>query len=316
MRYSRQEIFPKIGKNGQQTLKNKKVTIVGLGALGSNSANLLVRAGIQNLNIVDRDIVQLSNLQRTLFTEQNIGLPKCVCLKNYLLKINSNININSHATDLNHKNIEIIRSDIILDCTDNLETRYLINEYCIQEKIPWIHASCIRDLGEVINFKPGGVCFNCIFPKSKSDQTCETSGILNTTVALTSAVQVNETIKSLLNKKVNPNLIRLNVWKPGIENISLTKNAKCNACNHDFKYITGEKLIKTTKFCGSNTFQLWGEPIKIEKLKKKLQKIGKVQSGDYFLIFKNLTVFKDGRVLVKADNKNQAKADFSKYVGN
>ncbi len=316
MRYSRQEIFSKIGKQGQVKLKQKKITIIGLGALGSNSANLLARAGVFNLNLIDRDIVELSNLQRTLFTEQDIGLPKCFALEKYLKQIDANINIESHGTDLNNTNIEILRSDLILDCTDNLETRYLINEYCIREKIAWVHASCIKDIGEVISFTPDGACYNCIFPKAKSNETCETAGILNTTVGLTSSIQVNESIKILLNKQPNPNLIRLNIWKPTIENITIKKNLDCHACNHDFKYLTGEKLVKTTKFCGSGTYQIWGEPIQLSKLRKNLEKLGEVKSEDYFIIFKNLSIFKDGRVLIKAANEKQAKSEFSKYIGN
>ena len=152
-RYSRQEIIPEIGKKGQQKLKKSKITIIGVGAIGTVTAELLTRAGIGNITLFDKDIVELNNLQRqTLYQENDVGKAKSLVAAKKLQKINSTIKIKGYNTEINSKNITKIKSDIILDCTDNMETKFLINDYCSKEKIPWIYASAIKNIGTIINF--------------------------------------------------------------------------------------------------------------------------------------------------------------------
>jgi len=166
MRYSRQEIFSKIGKEGQNLLKKSKVAVVGLGATGSSSAELLARAGIGELILIDRDIVELNNLQRqSLYNENDVGNVKAEAIKNHLEKINSEIKIKALVMDLDYKNINEMKADLILDCSDNIETRNLINEYCRKNKLPWIYSGVIGDNGLVLNFKDD-YCFNCVFNKT------------------------------------------------------------------------------------------------------------------------------------------------------
>lgn len=231
MRYSRQTLFKKIGESGQKVIRQKKVAIVGLGGLGTNSANLLARAGIGELILVDRDVVELSNLQRqTLFTQDDIGKPKALQVEKHLKEINPDVKTIVYSIDLKKDNVEKIKVDLILDCTDNLEARYLINEFCSKEKIPWVHATCVKDLGEVFNVIPGKVCYRCVYPGANSIESCNTVGILNTVVAMTSAIQVNEALKILLNKDYCKDLIRINIWKPEIKLIKVKKNPNCSVC--------------------------------------------------------------------------------------
>ena len=197
MRYSRQEILKQIGKNGQEKLKKSAVIIIGLGALGTTAAELLTRLGIGNLILIDRDFIELTNLHRQhLFDESSIGKQKSIQAMQELKKINGDINIKAYFDNLDYTNInELVKGDLILDCTDNLETRFLINEFSIQNKIPWIYAACIGSIGYIFNIIPGKVCFNCIFKETLNLETCETFGILNTISNLIASIQVNESIK-------------------------------------------------------------------------------------------------------------------------
>ena len=228
MRYSRQSLFKKIGESGQNIIREKRVAIVGLGGLGTNSANLLARAGIGELILIDKDVVELSNLQRqTLFTENDVGKPKAVQVEQHLKQINPEVKTSVFSIDLKKENVDKIKTDLIFDCTDNLEVRYLINEFCVEQKISWVHATCVKDLGEVLNVVPGGVCYKCVYPSAESIESCNTVGILNTIVAMTSAIQVNEGLKILLDKDYCKDLIRINIWKPEIKLIKVEKNPNC-----------------------------------------------------------------------------------------
>src|SRR3989344_4557746 len=169
MRYSRQEIFSKIGKEGQNLLKKSKVAVIGLGATGSSSAELLARAGVGELILADRDIVELNNLQRqSLYNEDDIGNVKADSIKNHLKKINSEVKIKTLVIDLDYRNINEIKTDLILDCSDNIDTRNLINEYCHKNKINWIYSGVIEDNGIVLNFN-NDYCFSCVFESIKAD---------------------------------------------------------------------------------------------------------------------------------------------------
>ena len=227
MRYSRQEVF--IGKENQDLLNKKTVAIVGLGALGSNASNLLTRAGV-NLILIDNDKVELSNLQRqTIFTEQDLNKNKAEAARDYLSKVNSDIKIKAYNVKLNKNNINLLESDLVLDCTDNLETRFLINEYCYN-KIPWIHAAAIQDKGLVFNVLPGRACFNCIYLNISNYDRCEDIGILNTVASLVASMQVNEAIKILLNNYPEDNLIRINLKNNSFDKIKVNKNKNCEIC--------------------------------------------------------------------------------------
>ena len=232
MRYSRQEAL--IGEENQMLLGSRIVCIIGLGALGANSGSLLARAGI-NLILIDDDKIDLSNLQRqNLYNEDDIGKNKAEAAEKHLRKINSEIKIYFYNEELTKENINLIKADLVLDCTDNLETRFLINDFCSKNKIPWIHAAAIKNSGLIFNVIPGKACFNCIYKNINDAERCEDLGILNTITALISSLQVNEAIKILLNKNYEKNLIRVNLENNSFDKIKINKDPGCEVCNGKF----------------------------------------------------------------------------------
>lgn len=231
MRYSRQTAFKKIGEQGQVKFKQTTIVIVGLGGLGSNCANLLARAGIGKLILIDHDSVDETNIQRqTLYSEKDIGKPKAGLASQYLKEINSELEVEVSISKIDEINMDILKSDIILDCTDNLETRRLINRYCLKNKIPWVHASCVRDIGEVYTILPNKPCYCCVFGNHKAELLPEKEGILNTTVAMTSSIQVNETFKLILGQEPTKELIRFNIWEPSLTKIQVKRDDDCSDC--------------------------------------------------------------------------------------
>lgn len=346
MRYIRQEIYQEIGKKGQEKLRKSTVAIVGLGALGSASANLLVRAGVGKLILIDRDIVELSNLQRqALFNENDIGKPKASQAKKHLGKINNEVEITAIIDDLNFENIVKIFSkgknfDLILDCTDNMETRFLLNDFCVKNRTPFIYSSAVGSKGYIFNIIPNknNACLRCFLKEATQLDTCETLGVLNTITNLISSLQVNEAIKILLKKgKVNAServkneltrsqlpetkLLFFDIWKNELLKIKVNRNKNCICCaNAVFEYLVGKKPSPLVKLCGDGFFQIRGKPmnkIQFYDLKNKLKKIGRIADFFYCFNFDNkITIFKNGRALIKAKDENEAKSVYSKFVGN
>ena len=326
MRYIRQEIFAEIGKKGQEKLRKSTVAIVGLGALGSVSAELLARAGIGKLILIDRDVVELSNLQRqNLFDENDVGKPKALAAKEHLSKINSEIEINFFIDDLNFENIKKIlneKIDLILDCTDNLETRFLINDFSIKNKIPFIYSSAVGSKGYVFDVVPDKTaCLRCFLKEASQLDTCETVGVLNTTTNLISSIQVNEAIKILLNKNYEKELLFFDIWKNELLKIKINKSRNCICCvKHNFEHLSGKKPSGIVKLCGDKIYQIKTKSIdekQFKNLKNKLKKIGKIVDFGYCINFDNkITIFQDGRALTKAKDEKEAKSLYSRFVGN
>lgn len=257
MRYSRQNVLDVIGKKGQDELANSSVAVVGIGALGTNSVELLTRAGIGKLILVDNEKIEISNLQRqTLFAEEDIGKYKADIAKIKLKKINSEVKIIAFKEYLNNENIiKIIKADIILDCTDNLETRFIINDFALKNKIPWIYSAAIRTKGFVFNIK-GRPCLRCFLNKKSDVERCEDVGILNTISTIISSIQVTQALKILLNKDYEKNLISFDAWENKFERIKVKKNKKCLACKGVYEFLEKKKLFNI-KFCESdNTFSV------------------------------------------------------------
>ena len=328
MRYIRQEIFAEIGKKGQQKLRKSAVAVIGLGALGSVAAELLTRAGIGKLILIDRDIIELSNLQRqSLYDESDIRKPKAMAAKEKLNKINSEVNIDIFVDDLNYNNItkviNIKNIDLILDCTDNLETRFLINDFSVKNKIPFIYSSAVGSKGYVFDVVPerNNPCLRCFLKEAAQLDTCETTGVLNTITHIIPSVQVNEAIKILLNKNYEQDLLFFDVWKNELLKIKVNKNKKCECCiRRNFEYLSGKKSSRIIKMCGNGMFQIKNKSIdkkEFNNLKNRLKGIGKVIDFDYCLNFDNkLTIFQDGRALIKAKDEKEAKSVYSKFIGN
>ncbi len=343
MRYIRQEVFSEIGKKGQQNLSQSTVAIIGLGALGSVSAELLTRAGIGKLILVDRDIVELPNLQRqNLYEEKDVGKPKALAAKEHLKTINNEVKFEVFADDLNHKNIDQLipikksiddknkindkknKVILVLDCTDNLETRFLINDFCIKNKISFIYSSAVGSKGYIFNVIPSknDPCIRCFLKEAMQLDTCETFGVLNTITNLISSIQVNEAVKIILKKSnIEKNLLFFDVWKNELSKIKINKNKNCNCCaKNNFEYLDGKKFSKAAKMCGDSIFQIKTKSINSKQfmeLKNKLKKNGKVIDFGYCVNFDDkITIFKDGRALIKAKDDNEAKSLYSKFVGN
>lgn len=326
MRYTRQEIFKGIGKKGQNKLRNSTAAIVGLGALGSVSAELLTRAGIGKLILIDRDAVELTNLQRqVLFDESDLGRPKALAAKEHLSRINSEVKTDFFIEDLNFGNIGKILNEgigVILDCTDNMETRFLINDFSVKSKIPFIYSSAVGGRGCVFNVIPDKTaCLRCFIKEAAQLDTCETAGILNTITNLISSVQADEAIKILLKKDFERNLLFFNIWKNELMKIKLNKNKSCVCCaENNFEYLGGKKSSKAVKLCGDNIFQIKTKSMggkQFSTLKNRLRKIGRVADFGYCINFDSkMTIFSDGRALIKAKDEKEAKSLYSRLVGN
>ena len=310
MRYSRQELF--IGKKGQQQLQNSKVAIMGLGALGTVSAELLARAGIGHLTLIDRDIVELTNLQRQgLFLEEDLGKPKSLQAQKRLEKINSEITIEPHFIHLDYENIDLIKANIILDCSDNLETRFLLNEFSIRENTPLIYSAAVRDKGYIFSVLPGKACLNCILNQKKTIETCETSGVLNTTTHLIASLQVSEAIKILTHNYPKHDLLFVDLSKNVIKKIKVKKNPRCQSCLKQFQYLPGKKTLNSLYYCGTYVIK---DTFDYQELKNRLKKLNIQDFGDAFH-YQSLTVFPNC-ILIRATTKKEARTIYSKYIGN
>ncbi|MFH1636868.1 MAG: HesA/MoeB/ThiF family protein [Candidatus Woesearchaeota archaeon] len=315
MRYSRQIIYEKLGEEKQKVIAKASATIVGCGALGSTAAELLARAGIGELKLIDRDIVEESNLQRqSLFTEADVGKSKARACETWIRAINRSVKVKAHPEELNCSNLRLLDSDIVLDCTDNIATRLLINEYCRKNSIPWIYTAVIGTTGMLLNIIPKRkYCLRCVIKEVEGLDTCETRGILNTTPRALVAMQVTEALKIITKQPCEKSLVYFDLWNLKLEKVNVKQNPNCPVCKGKYDLLDNKEK-EIVKFCGSSSFQLKGK-YDYEKLKKKLAKeIGIDEHEDFFTV-NGLTVFRD-RVLVKAKGEKEAKSLYSKYVGN
>jgi molybdopterin-synthase adenylyltransferase len=324
MRYARQELLKEIGKQGQQKLSKAKVAIVGIGALGTATASLLARGGVNHLTLMDRDIIELHNLQRQhLFTEADRHKPKATEAMMHLKKINSTIQIEANTNELNNETRNNLKGhDLILDCTDNFATRFLINDFCVKNNIPWIYAAAIGTKGRVLVMTPKTACFRCIFPVPKpgSLETCDTAGVLNTITTTIAAIQSTEAIKLLTKQPYTRGMMCYDIWKQDFTKIKVKKKDNCVCCvQKQFDYLNNTTNI-TTKLCGQGRVQVKGDSPDFTRLKKRLKQHGTVKISKYGLLFEgketNFFLFKDGRCLIKANTVKKGKNLYSKYVGN
>jgi molybdopterin-synthase adenylyltransferase len=334
-RYSRQILFPGIGVEGQRKLAAGRVAIVGCGATGSALAGLLARAGLGTLRIIDRDYVEPSNLQRqSLFDEADAveSLPKAIAAARKIAAFNSEITIEPRVGDLVPANLEAMLEgmSLILDGTDNFETRYLINDYAVDRSLPWIYSAAVGSYAVTLNILPGETaCLACIFPDSPRGmvETCETSGILNSAVNLVASIAATEAIKLLVGGARIPQLRRtllsFDVWTNEHAEISAAKpRAGCRACgDRDFIYLAGEGRPHIT-LCGRNSVQIHERqrPIDFAEMDRRLQPHGAVRHNDFVLKFWHdpyeMTLFPDGRAIIKGTTDTAvARSLYARYVG-
>jgi molybdopterin-synthase adenylyltransferase len=334
-RYSRQILFRGIGREGQRKLQAATVAIVGCGATGSALAGLLARAGVGALRIIDRDYVEPSNLQRqSLFDESDAAqsLPKAIAAARKIAALNSQIVVETKVEDLIPDNVEVLLDGygLILDGTDNFETRYLINDYAVANSLPWIYSAAVGSYGVTLNILPARTaCLACIFPDSPRGivETCETSGILNSAVNLVASIAATEALKLLVGGSDAPTfrrtLLSFDVWTNEHAEISAAEpRANCRACGrHDFIHLAGEGRPHIT-LCGRNSVQIHERqrPIDFAEMDRRLQPHGLVRHNDFVLKFwrdpYEMTLFPDGRAIIKGTTDTAvARSLYARYVG-
>ena len=334
-RYSRQILFRGIGESGQRKLAAARLAIVGCGATGSALAGLLARAGVGTLRIIDRDYVEVSNLQRqSLFDETDAAesLPKAIAAARKINAFNSEIVVDPKVEDLIPGNIEALLEgfDLILDGTDNFETRYLINDFAVEKSLSWIYSAAVGSYGVTLNIVPGQTaCLACIFPDSPRGmvETCETSGILNSAVNLVASIAAAEALKFLVEGANAPNirrtLLSFDLWTNAHAEISAAKPRQaCRACGeHDFVHLAGVGRPHIT-LCGRNSVQIHERqrPIDFAELSRRLQPHGIVRYNEFVLKFWHepyeITLFPDGRAIIKGTTDTAvARSLYARYVG-
>src|SRR5881275_3354611 len=290
-RYSRQTLFGPIGKDGQKRLGDSSVAIIGCGALGTVLANNLCRAGIGSLVIADRDYIELNNLQRQLlFDEDDVTrrLPKAIAAVEKLRRVNSEVHVEALVEDINADGIEALvqDTDLVLDATDNFETRYLINDVCIKHQRPWIYSGVIASYGVTMNIVPGDTaCLRCVFPEMPlpgTTPTCDTAGVLNGIVGAISGVASTEAIKILLkSEKVSRAMFWMDVWENTSERIELTRQENCPACGqYHFEFLDELSGSSSTSLCGRDAVQVRngkrGITLSLAELAERLRPVGEV----------------------------------------
>ena len=242
MRYERQLFFKFIGKEGQEKIREGIVTIVGVGSLGSISAELLARAGIGKLILIDDDTVELHNLQRqSLYDENDIGKKKVIAAKDHLSKINREVEIEIHDSRIDENNAELLNG-IVIDGTDNMKVRYVMNRYCKSNKIPLIYGAIASSFG-MVYFINEGPCLECILPHTVPSITCEADGVINTISYITASLQANQALKYIVGDKVEDSLISVNVWENDLKKIKVKSRIDCPVCSGKDENIELEKFI-------------------------------------------------------------------------
>jgi molybdopterin/thiamine biosynthesis adenylyltransferase len=330
-RYSRQTLFAGIGEQGQQHLLDARVAVVGCGALGSFQAGALARAGVGFVRIIDRDYVELSNLQRQwLFDESDVeqSLPKAVAAARKIASVNSNVCVEPVAADLTPANVEDLLGgvDLILDGTDNFETRYLINDYAVERKLPWIYGAAVGSYGIVMPVTPGeSACLRCIYPDPPAgvQPTCETAGVLGPVTAFIASLQVAAAMKLLCGAEPPRKITTVDVWTDEIRQIALPgPGADCPACGRrEFPYLNGEHRAPVS-LCGQNAVQIHerARPLELRDLAARLAPLGTVRSNEFALRFEAppylLTIFPDGRAIIKGTTDvGVARSLYARYIG-
>lgn len=339
-RYHRQTLLRQIGREGQEKLASSRALLVGCGALGTVLAEQLVRAGVGTVRIVDRDVVELTNLQRqTLFDESDAaeGVPKAIAAERRLRAINSEVRIEPIVADFHAGNAEELaqRPDVILDGTDNVETRYLINDLAVKHRTPWVYGACVGTEGRVMTVRPGdGPCLRCLFPEPPTAgelPTCDTAGVLGPLAGVVASLQSIAAIKLLSGNAaaVGREMTVIDVWSNRIRGIDTTdaRRDDCRTCGQrQFGSLDGPAGRGLVSLCGRNAVQVQPERrgnIELATLASRLEPVGVVTRTPYLLRFAlrddsatQMTVFPDGRVIVAGTTDlDRARSLCARFVG-
>lgn len=332
-RYSRQVLFRPIGAEGQRKLGAARVVIVGCGATGSTLVSLLARAGIGTISIIDRDYVEPSNLQRqSLFDESDAAesIPKAIAAARKVAAFNSQIAAEPHVADLTPKNVDelLANANLILDGTDNFETRYLINDFAVNNSLPWIYTAAVGSYGITMNILPGETaCLACMFPDPPQGQpeTCDTAGILNSAVGVAASIAATEALKFMVGAEaeLRRSMLSVDVWRNENAEVSTAKpRLGCRVCGkREFVHLAGEGRAHVT-LCGRNSVQIHERhrPIDLAAMGERLKPLGEVRQNEFVLKFwlnsYEMTVFPDGRAIIKGTtDRALARSLYARYVG-
>jgi molybdopterin/thiamine biosynthesis adenylyltransferase len=333
-KYSRQMLFAPLGPDGQERLRAAAVVLVGCGAIGAAAAQLLVRAGIGRLRILDRDFVETSNLQRqSLFDEADAAeaLPKAVAAERKLRAINSDAEVEGRIADLSPKNAAELLGGfpLILDGTDNFETRFLVNDFAVKSSTPWIYAAAVASYGVTMTIRPGQTpCLSCLLEASNRvglEETCDTIGVLGSIVSLIASLEVTEALKILAgrNDALHGRLVSCDVWSGRFQSIRAERNPTCRTCaGKEFPYLEGQAQPHIT-MCGRDSVQIHerGRILDLEALEERLAPtIRDVRQNGFLLRFRippyEMTVFTDGRAILKGTKDPAvARSLYAKYIG-
>jgi len=337
-RYVRQMRYPPFSEEGQRNLSRSRALVCGCGALGSVVANTLARAGVGSLRIVDRDFLELNNLQRqVLYDEQDVadGLPKAIAAQRKLQRINSAIEIEAHVADVEPSNIDSLLDgvDVIVDGTDNFETRFLLNDVSINRGLPWIYGGCIGCEGQTMTILPGETaCLRCLMqdcPPPGTTPTCDTVGVLGPIVNVIASIEAMEAIKILSGRpqSISKNLTVFELWDNRIRQVDLAalrESVNCPTCKqNEFEWLSGRQGSHTAVLCGRNAVQLSfpdRQALSLDSLAQQLEEVGEVSRNPFLLRLKvddyELTVFPDGRAIISGtDDIPLARTLYAKYIG-
>jgi molybdopterin-synthase adenylyltransferase len=336
-RYSRQTLFGPIGKEGQEQLRSASVLLVGCGALGTVLANNLCRAGVGHLIIADRDYVELNNLQRQiLFDEDDVArhIPKAIAAAEKLHRVNSDVHVEALVEDINADGIETLvqAADLVLDATDNFETRYLLNDVCVKYQRPWIYSGVIASYGVTMNILPGNTaCLRCVFPEMPlpgTTATCDTAGVLNGIVGAMTGIASTEALKILLkSEKISRDLVTLDLWENVFDRIELPRQPDCPACGqHQYEFLDTLTGTHSTSLCGRNAVQVRANTgqhkirLDFPLLAERLRLVGEINYNEFLLHGHidgyELTVFPDARAIIKGtDDEQVARSVYARYIG-
>jgi adenylyltransferase/sulfurtransferase len=331
-RYSRQVILPQIGKEGQRRLSAGKVLLVGCGGTGGAIAQYLVRAGIGKLKILDRDVVEESNLHRQLlFDGRDIGCPKAYIAAEKLKAVNPETDVVGIAEDFSSLNAErlVREADVVMDGTDNMETRFVINDACVKLGKPWIYVGAVATYGMLAFLDASsGACLRCFLPNipdAGTVPTCATAGVLNTTPGIMGAMAATEAVRFLVGEKPSGKLVIFDAWSGQYNSVSLAKRQDCPCCvKRELGFLEMPIRTNVTALCGSDSVQITPPKtttLDLAKLASALKRIGRVDARELWLLFDDgkyrLTIFRNGRVLVSGTgDERTARALYSKYIGN
>jgi molybdopterin/thiamine biosynthesis adenylyltransferase len=336
-RYSRQVLFPGIGKDGQVKISSKHVLIIGAGALGSGSAEVLTRAGVGKITIIDRDYVEASNLQRQqLYTEEDVSekLPKAAAAEKRLKAINSEVEVVSIIGDATPELLEelVVGVDVMIDATDNFETRMAMNDVSQKYNVPWIYGACVGSFGMTFAIMPGKTpCLNCLLRSIPlQGMTCDTGGIISPAVQMVIAHQTSEALKMLVEDwdAVRTSFVSFDLWRNQYTSLKMSKAkfAGCLSCGEErtYPYLDHENMTKTTVLCGRDTVQIrpsgTGE-ISLEMLAGQLSSLGYTVKGNPYLLSvemgeERMVIFQDGRALIHGTKDlTHAKSIYQRILG-